>query len=180
MAIIEVEILAALANAVVLILISFFILWEAVDRFRNPPEIATGMMLGIAVLGLIVNLIGVAFASAAARRRVSTRRRFTSRCSPDLLSSVGVIVAARVMSATGWLWPTHWCLPPSDFYSAPYMEPAHGGGWRAAGGTPADVDLESVRRAMEAVPGVARVHDLQVWTITSGKRVERTRCCATE
>lgn len=165
----RVEILAALANAVVLILISFFILWEAVERFRNPPEIATGMMLGIAVLGLIVNLIGVALLRTSSEESLNAKGAYFEVLS-DLLSSVGVIVAAGVMSATGWLWADPLVSAGIGLFILPRT-------WtllmEAVGvlleGTPADIDLDSVRRAMEAVPGVERVHDLHVWTITSGR-----------
>src|SRR5581483_8173198 len=95
------EILAALANAVVLVGISIYILIEAYERFRNPPEVASGVMLVIALVGLAVNLIGMVILRAGSSESLNLRGAYFEVLS-DMLSSIGVILAAGVMWLTGW------------------------------------------------------------------------------
>lgn len=164
----RVEILAATVNAVVLMCLSVFILIEAGERLRNPPEVAGGAMLLVAAFGLAVNLVGVFILRAGAAESLNVRAAYFEVLS-DAVSAVGVILAGAVIWTTGW----------------PYADPLVSAGiglfilprtWtllrEAVGilleGTPAHINVAAVRRAMEAVPGVTKVHDLHVWTITSG------------
>jgi len=164
----RVEILAALANAVVLIGIAVLVLVEAVERLRNPPAVASGPMLVVAIAGLAVNLAGVAILHGGHRDSLNMKGAYFEVLS-DALTSVGVIVASLVMLTTGW------------YYADPILSAAIGlfilpRTWKllqeAVGvlleGTPANVNLAAVREALLAVPGVAAVHDLHVWTVTSG------------
>jgi cobalt-zinc-cadmium efflux system protein len=165
------EILAALANAVVLIAVSVFILYEAWSRFRNPPPVASGAMLGIAVGGLAINLASVAILRAGSAENLNVKGAYFEVLS-DLLSSAGVIVAAGVMWATGWYWADPLVSAAIGLFILPRT-------WsllnEAIGvlleGTPPGIELGEVRRAMEEVAGVHSVHDLHVWTITSGMNV---------
>ena len=164
----RVEILAAVANAVVLIVISAYILYEAYERFRNPPPVASRMMLVIALLGLVVNLIGVGLLREGSGESLNVKGAYFEVLS-DLLSSVGVIAAAGVMWGTGWYWADPLVSAGIGLFILPrtWTLLKEGIGVLLEG-TPADVDLEAVRQAMQSVPGVETVHDLHVWTITSG------------
>lgn len=162
------EILAALANAVVLIAISLYILYEAYQRFRDPPEVASQGMLLVAGIGLVVNVIGILLLRGGAAESLNLRGAFFEVLS-DLLTSVGVMIAGVIMLTTGW------------YYADPLISAAIGllilpRTWallrESVGvlleGTPRDVDLAKIRQAIIALPGVGGVHDLHVWTLTSG------------
>lgn len=162
------EILAALSNAVVLIGISIFILYEAYERFRTPPEVASGPMLAVAGAGLVVNLVGLFLLRAGSDESLNMKGAYFEVVS-DLLTSIGVILAAIIMWATGWYYadplisaaigifilPRTWILM-RDAVSV-LLE-----------GTPSDVNIAELRRVLTTIPGVASVHDLHVWSITSG------------
>jgi cobalt-zinc-cadmium efflux system protein len=164
----RVEILAATANAVVLIVISIVILFEAYERFRNPPAVSSGAMLAVAVVGLGVNLAGISLLLSAAHESLNVKGAYFEVLS-DLLSSVGVIAAAGVMWKTGWYWADPLVSAAIGLFILPRT-------WHLLKeavdilleGTPAHIDLGKLRSAMESVPGVTRIHDLHVWTITSG------------
>src|SRR6185295_10920181 len=164
----RIEILAALVNGVVLIGIAFYILFEAYQRFRNPPAVQSGAMLAIASVGLVVNALGIYLLHAASAESLNMRAAYFE-VYYDMLASVGVIVAGVIMLATGW------------YYADPLISAAIGlfilpRTWLlirdAVGvlleGTPADVNLAALRETIEEVPGVADVHDLHVWSLTSG------------
>ena len=99
----RVEILAALTNAVVLILISLYILYEAYQRFKNPPEVESAAMLGVASVGLIINIIGMYILRAGSRESLNMKGAYFEVLS-DMLTSIGVIVAGLIMLTTGWYY----------------------------------------------------------------------------
>lgn len=162
------EILAALSNAVVLIGISIFILYEAYERFRTPPEVSSGPMLAVAGVGLVVNIVSLLLLRVGSDESLNMKGAYFEVVS-DLLTSIGVILAAIIMWATGWYYvdplisagigifilPRTWLLM-KDAVSV-LLE-----------GTPSDVDIADLRRVLLTIPGVASVHDLHVWSITSG------------
>jgi cobalt-zinc-cadmium efflux system protein len=162
------EILAALANAVVLIGISIYILVEAWERFRNPPEVASGWMLAIAAIGLGVNVAGIVLLRSGSTESLNLRGAYFEVLS-DTLSSFGVIAAAAVMWTTGWRYADPLVSAGIGLFILPRT-------WmllrQAVGvlleGTPSDVDLGALRDALGAIEGVADVHDLHVWALTSG------------
>jgi cobalt-zinc-cadmium efflux system protein len=164
----RVEILAALANAVVLFLISFFILYEAYRRFEKPPEVASLPMLFIAVIGLIVNLVGIWNLHQGAKESLNVQGAFLEVVS-DALGSVGVIVAALIMLVTGW----YNADPIFSVLIGLFILPRT---WKlvvqAANvlleSTPAHINVVVVEKAMLKVTGVEAVHDLHIWAITSG------------
>ncbi len=162
------EILAALANGVALVAISVWIFVEAYDRLGDPPDVEAGLMLAVAVVGLAVNVVAarVLHDHAGENLNVSAALRHVLA---DLLGSVGVIVAGVVIVVTGW----------------EYADPVVGGligvlvlasSWSILRdsvqvlleGSPRGLDVEEVGRTMAAAEGVAEVHDLHVWMITSG------------
>lgn len=162
------EILAALANAVVLIGISFYILFEAYRRFRDPPEVASGAMLIVGGIGLVVNITGALILRRSAQSSLNLKGAYFEVLS-DMLTSIGVMIAGVVMITTGWYYadpiisagiglfilPRTWSLLKESV--GVLLE-----------GTPVEVNMTALRSAVAATPGVAGVHDLHVWSLTSG------------
>ncbi|MBX9626078.1 MAG: cation diffusion facilitator family transporter [Gemmataceae bacterium] len=164
----RVEILAALANAVVLFLMAFFILYEAYRRFREPPEVASLPMLAVAAVGLVVNLVGIWMLRRSAGESLNMKGAYLEVVG-DLLGSVGVMVAGAVMLTTGW----YYADPLFGVGIGLFILPRTWGLMRQAvdvllEATPAHINLAEVEKALLGVEGVAAVHDLHVWTITSG------------
>jgi cobalt-zinc-cadmium efflux system protein len=164
-----VEILAALANAVVLLATSGFIIYEAYRRMLAPPEVLARPMLVIGALGLAVNLASLFFLRPGSAESLNLRSAYLEVMS-DALASLGVIAAAVVILATAW----HVVDPLVSAGIGLFIIPRTWGLLRQAvnvllEGTPPHVDLVAVERAMREVPGVRRVHDLHIWTLTSGK-----------
>jgi cobalt-zinc-cadmium efflux system protein len=162
------EILAALFNGVTLVAISIWIFVEAGNRLGDPPEVEAGLMLGIAVAGLVVNLLaaGILRRHSAQSLNVSAALRHVLA---DVLGSVGVIVAAVLILATGW----EYADPTAGILIGLLVLASSWGILRDSTqilleGSPPGTDVEQVGRAMAAMPGVSQVHDLHVWTITSG------------
>lgn len=164
----RVEILAALANAVVLFLIAFFILYEAYTRFRAPPEVASLPMMAVAAVGLVVNLIGIRMLHGASGESLNMKGAYLEVVS-DLLGSIGVLVAGGIMSATGW----YYADPLFGVGIGLFILPRTWGLLTEAvdvllEATPARIRLPEVEAALLGIAGVGGVHDLHVWTITSG------------
>jgi cobalt-zinc-cadmium efflux system protein len=164
----RVEILAALINAVVLFLISFYILYEAYGRFENPPAVASFPMLVVAVIGLVVNLASLRVLHKGSKESLNLQGAFLEVMS-DALGSVGVIVAGLIMLATGW----YYADPIFGVLIGLFILPRTWALLKQAvnvllEGTPAHIDLVAVEEALLQVKGVEAVHDLHVWTITSG------------
>jgi cobalt-zinc-cadmium efflux system protein len=162
------ETLAAVANAVLLLGIAAFILYEAWSRFAAPEEIATLPMLLVAAGGLVVNVISFKTLHGAADANLNMRGAMLEVVA-DMLGSVGAIVAAIVIMLTGW----YQADPLVSVLIAVFIVP-RALGLLGAGlnvlleATPAHLDLGQVVTAMQAVPGVAAVHDVHAWTIASG------------
>lgn len=163
------EVLAALANGVLLFGVAGWVLVEAIRRFTEPVEVPGVPLLVTAVLGLVVNLVSAALLASGRGENINVRAAFLEVVA-DALGSVGVIVAAVVLLTTGWpyvdpivgiligvvILPRTWFLVRDALRIL--LEAA-----------PKDVDVEAVERDLEALPGVHGVHDLHVWTITSGR-----------
>lgn len=164
----RVEILAALTNAVVLVGISFYVLYEAYERFRNPPEVQSTPMLLVALVGLAINVAGIFILRAGAGESLNMKGAYFEVLS-DLLTSVGVIVAGVIMLTTGWYYADPLISAGIGLFILPrtwmLMRDAVG---VLLEGTPSDVNIAAVRKGVEGVPGVASVHDLHVWSLTSG------------
>jgi cobalt-zinc-cadmium efflux system protein len=165
------EILAALANAVVLVGVSGFVLYEAFQRFRDPPAVSSGPMLAVAAVGLAVNAAGVWLLRAGSAESLNLKGAYFEVLS-DALTSVGVILAAGVMWATGWYWADPLVSAGIGLFILPrtwalLSDAVH----VLSEGTPADLDPGAVRAALAGLPGVAGVHDLHAWALTSGVNV---------
>ncbi|HXG84947.1 MAG TPA: cation diffusion facilitator family transporter [Pyrinomonadaceae bacterium] len=164
----RVEILAAMTNAVVLILISLYILYEAYERFKNPPEVESGWMLGVAAVGLVINVIGMFILRAGSTESLNMKGAYFEVLS-DMLTSIGVIIASIIMLTTGWLYADPLISAGIGLFILPrtwiLLKDAVG---VLIEGTPADVDLPKLRESLTKIEGVADVHDLHVWSLTSG------------
>ncbi|OLY95663.1 cobalt-zinc-cadmium efflux system protein [Cnuella takakiae] len=162
------EILAALTNAVVLIGISLYILYEAYGRFKNPPEVSSTTMLIVASIGLGINIIGMLILKKGSQESLNMKGAYFEVLS-DMLTSIGVIIAAVIMLTTGWYYADPIISAGIGLFILPrtwvLLKDAVG---VLLEGTPADVNVEEIRKAMLAVAGVKAVHDLHVWALTSG------------
>lgn len=164
------EILAALFNAVMLFVIAGYIVYEAVHRFMAPPEVASGSMIAIAAVGLLANLISAwqLMRKGDVEHNINMRSAYLHVLG-DALGSVGAIASGIVMAITGWyaadptisvvvallILKSAWGVLSSSVHVL--ME-----------GTPANIDHTEVKQALERLEGVRNVHDLHIWTITSG------------
>lgn len=164
----RVEILAALTNAIVLIGISLYILYEAYQRFIDPPEVQSGAMLLIAAIGLAVNLVGIFILRAGAEESLNMKGAYFEVLS-DMLTSVGVIAAGVIMLTTGWYYADPIISAGIGLFILPrtwaLLKDAVG---ILLEGTPADVNIGTLRANLSQINGVAEIHDLHVWSLTSG------------
>ena len=162
------EILAALTNAVVLIGISLYILYEAYQRFRNPPEVSSTIMLIVAGIGLIINIIGMLILRKGSQESLNMKGAYFEVLS-DMLTSIGVIIAAIIMLTTGWYYADPIVSAGIGLFIIPrtwiLLKDAIG---VLLEGTPADVDVDEVRNSISNIQGVKAVHDMHVWALTSG------------
>ncbi|RZI50636.1 cation transporter [Aeribacillus pallidus] len=164
------EILAALFNGVTLFVIAGFIIWEAVQRFFNPPTVARGSMMLIASIGLIANLLSawVLMRKGDVKHNVNVRSAYLHVIG-DALGSVGAIAAGFIM----WLFGWYIADPIISILVALLILK---GAWGVLKhsihilmeGTPVTIDQNEVKKALKSIEGVKDVHDLHIWTITSG------------
>lgn len=162
------EILAAFLNGATLLMLSAWILIESVARLRTPEPVGGMLMLGIAVAGLVANGLSAWLLHAHQDHSLNLRGAYLHVLS-DLLGSVAVILAAVAVQWFGWAW-----ADPVASIAVTLL--IIRGAWRLVREAvdvllehaPAHVDAEALRRAMLGVRGVGAVHDLHVWTLTSG------------
>lgn len=162
------EILVALLNGATLVAIAIWIFVEAYQRFSDPPDVLGGWMLAVAAVGLVVNVLAAVILwrrqSDSLNMRAALRHVFA-----DMLGSVGVIAAALIILVTGWVYA-------DPLISVLIGALVLGSSWTILResvdilleSTPAGIDAREVARRMLAVEGVRDVHDLHIWTITSG------------
>ncbi len=165
------EILAAVGNAVLLFGVAAFIGYEAIRRLSEPSAVQSLPMLGIAAVGLVVNLISLRLLAAAAQTSLNLRGAYLEVLG-DFLGSLAVVVAAIVILATGWT-PAD---PIASILIALLIVPRTWNLLREAvdvllQGTPKGVNLDEVRAHLLRAEGVADAHDLHAWTLTSGMNV---------
>ncbi len=164
----RVEIMAALTNGTILVLVSLFIFYEAYQRVLDPPVVQAPIMLVVAVIGLVANLAGILLLRKASHGNLNIKAAFWHIIG-DTVSSVGVIVAGVIIAFTGW-------------YAVDAIIAFFIGGiimWGAVRivreasdilleAVPKHVQVGRVIETMKNVPGVEEVHDIHIWTITSG------------
>ncbi|WP_045736676.1 cation diffusion facilitator family transporter [Xanthomonas sp. MUS 060] len=164
---VRLEALGALVNAALLFVVAGYILWEALQRFHQPQQIATVGMLGIAAFGLLVNLIAMRLLKAGSGDSLTMKGAYLEVWS-DMLGSVAVIVGALAIRLTGWKWIDPvlailigvWVLPRTWVLLREAVNVL-------LEGVPNGVDMAAVRSHLHAVPGVASVHDLHIWALAS-------------
>jgi cobalt-zinc-cadmium efflux system protein len=162
------EILAALANGTALGAVAVFIAIEAVGRFGNPPPVKTGLMLAVAVAGLGANLVAAAALYQGREHSLNLRAAFQHVAS-DALGSVGAIVAGLAIALFGWtLADPIVALVIAGLILVSAARLVRESVDVLMEATPSHVDVVELERAICAVPGVLSVHDLHVWTLTSG------------
>lgn len=164
------EAMAAMVNGTLLFVVAGYILWEAVGRIQRPPEVSSLGMLVVAALGLVINLMSMRLLKAGSGESLNVKGAYLEVWA-DMLGSIGVI-AAVFIKATGyniadpivaaaiglWVLPRAWTL----------MKEA---GNILIQGVPQGLDIEAVRRALLASPGVGAVHELHAWALGSKERV---------
>lgn len=162
------EILAALANGLALVVIAIWVSVEAIRRLDNPPQILGGWTLLVAVIGLGVNLAAAAILARTAEENLNVQAALR-HVFADIAGSAGVAIAAIVVITTGWreadpiaglaiavlILASSWTILRDSV--AILLE-----------ATPAGIDAQEVGRRMAEAEGVVEVHDLHIWTITSG------------
>lgn len=164
------EILAALANAVLLFGVAGYVIYEAISRWADPPAVASGPMLAVAVVGLVVNIAGWRLLGApeASLNIQGARLELLS----DLAGSIGVLAAAMVIRFSGWLLADPLFAVAIGLFILPRA-------WRLGKeavrilvqAAPPHLDVERIKASLSALPGVVDIHDLHVWTLTSGMEV---------
>ena len=163
----RVEIMAALANGVTLVLVVVYIFYEAYQRFLEPPAIQTTLMLMVASIGLVANLVGIWLLRGTSHGNLNIKAAFWHIIG-DAISSVGVIVAGVIIAVTGWgvvdpiiavfigciiLWGAVRLVRESVDILLEAV--------------PKHIQIDKVVETIKGVPGVAEVHDIHIWTITS-------------
>ena len=162
------EVLAAVGNGLLLLVVGGYVVVEAVRRIGDPPDIDSTWMLGVALVGLAVNVGSLALLRSGQRESLNTRGAYLEVLG-DALGSVAVIVAGVVILTTGWTGAD----VVASFAVGALVLPRAWSLLREAldvllEAAPKGVDLERVRDHVLGVPGVLDVHDLHAWTITSG------------
>jgi cobalt-zinc-cadmium efflux system protein len=163
------EILAAAFNALLLFGVAAYIVYEAWQRWSNPPAVQTTGVLVIAVLGTIVNLVSMRLLSAGKDSSLNVKGAYLEVWS-DLLGSIGVIVGALVILFTGWNWVDTviavaiglWVLPRTWILLKETLN-------ILLEGVPEGIDLPQLAQALGDVSGVSSVHELHVWAVSSAK-----------
>jgi cobalt-zinc-cadmium efflux system protein len=165
------EILAALVNAVVLLVVCSYLVWSGIRRLLDPVPVEADLMLGFALVGLVANGISLALLIRRKDASLNMRGAYLEVLS-DSVGSVAVVIAAVVVLATGFVRAD----PIASLLIAAMILPRSFSLLREAvdvllEATPPGVELDEIRSHLLAAPGVVDVHDLHVWTITSGMPV---------
>ncbi len=162
------EVLAALANGILLFAVAGYVLFEAIQRFSNPPAVPGLPLLVVASIGLVINLISFRLLTAGSKESLNLKGAYLEVMG-DLLGSVGVIVAAIILFTTGWAYADPIIGVGIGLFILPRT-------WKLTGQAlrilmevaPADLNIDKIGAEIAELPGVAAVHDLHIWTITSG------------
>jgi cobalt-zinc-cadmium efflux system protein len=162
------EILAALINGAILVLVSAYIFYEAYHRFVEPPEVRGGLMLIVAAIGLVANVVGISILRSASRGNLNVKGAFLHMWS-DTVSSVGVIAAGIIILLTG-----RTIADPiiSIIIGLLILRGAGGLVWESINilleAVPKNLDVSRINDAVRKIRGVRDVHDVHLWAITSG------------
>lgn len=167
----RIEILAALANSILLIGVGAYVLYEAFERFVDPPEVLPFSMLLVAAAGLVVNIISWRLLSAGAKESLNVEGAYLEVLA-DLIGSIAVVLAAVAIQLTGWVVIDPILGALIGLFIVPR---AFRLGWKAvrilAQMAPRHLDMKILADQLAAIDGVIDVHDLHVWTLTSEMEV---------
>ena len=161
------SILAALANAVILLVVTGGIAWEAVLRFAHPVPVASGIMIAVAAIGIMVNG-GTALLFASGRARDLNIKSAFVHMAADTLVTAGVVATGVVIGLTGWLWLD----PAVSLVVSAVIVIGSWGLLKSASGlalhaVPQGLDGDAVRAHLAALPGVTALHDLHIWGMST-------------
>jgi cobalt-zinc-cadmium efflux system protein len=165
------EVLAALANAVLLFGVAGYVIYEAVGRFADPPEVPGLPVIVAASLGLLANVASFALLRDGAKESINLRGAYLEVLA-DLIGSVGVLISGALTLLFGWRYADPVIGVAIGLFVLPRT-------WKLACRSlrilfqhaPERLDIEKMRAELGALPGVAEAHDLHVWTLTSGMEV---------
>jgi cobalt-zinc-cadmium efflux system protein len=174
------EILAALANAVLLLGVASYVVVEAVRRFDGGPEVDVGPMLAVATMGLAANLVAFALLREGAKESLNVEGAYLEVLA-DTVGSVGVIAAGVVVAATDWQWVDPAVGLAIGIWILPRTVRLGGRALRIlVQAAPPGTDLDAIEAALAALDGVVDVHDLHVWTLTSDMEVASAHLMVTK
>lgn len=165
------EVFTAVANAVLLLGVAVFIVYEAIQRLGEPPKIPGWPMIAVALLALAANIAVVLLLRSEAQDSLAVKGAYMEVVA-DAISSVGVLIAGIVMVTTGWPYADTvvaclvalWVLPRAIALARAALR-------ILSESSPKHIDVEELRSALAAVNGVTEVHDLHVWTLVPGKEM---------
>jgi cobalt-zinc-cadmium efflux system protein len=162
------EIMAALTNGIILVFVTTIIFYEAYQRLRQPPEVRSGLMLIIAILGMFANIVGMLLLRRSQHSNLNIRAAFF-HIFGDMISSFGVIIAAIVISLTGWTYADPLiAVIIGVIILVGAIQLLRESSDILLEAVPRHIEMNKVLQAAKAVPGVEDLHDLHIWTITSG------------
>ena len=165
------EILAALANAVLLLGVGVYVLIEAIMRVRDPEPIEGGLMLVLALVGLAVNVIAMFLLREGANESLNVKGAYLEVLA-DLLASVGVVAAAVIIGLTGWDYADPLIAGLIGVFIFPRTVKLGAQALRVlVQAAPPEIDVDALHDELAGLPGVVDVHDLHVWTLTSEMEV---------
>lgn len=167
----RIEILAALANAILLFGVAGYVIYEAAGRFDEPPDVIATPMLIVAIAGLVVNLIGWRLLRPGSGESLNVEGAYVEVLA-DLIGSIGVIIAALIIQTTGWTYADPLFGAAIGLFILPRA-------WRLARkavrvliqAAPEHLDLDALKAELLEIQGVVDVHDLHAWTLTSEMEV---------
>jgi cobalt-zinc-cadmium efflux system protein len=165
------EVLAALANAVLLFGVAAYVIAEAVQRLRNPPEVPGLPVLLVAVAGLAANVVAFALLRSGSKESLNLRGAYLEVLA-DMIGSIGVLVSGLITLTTGWRYADALIGVAIGLFVLPRTFTLARRALRILfQHAPAEVDVERISADLAALSGVCDVHDLHVWTLTSGMEV---------
>jgi cobalt-zinc-cadmium efflux system protein len=163
------EVFTAVANAVLLLGMAVFILYEAVERLGSAPEVPGVPMIAVALVGLVANAVAVLLLRSQSRQSLAVKGAYMEVVA-DTVGSIGVLLAGVVTVTTHWpyadvvvaVFVALWVLPRAISLARAALR-------ILSESSPAHIDVDELRSALCAVDGVTNVHDLHVWTLVPGK-----------
>ena len=162
------EILAALANTVLLFAVAAYVVYEATNRLGGDHEVASTPMIVVAIVGLVINLIAFKLLAAGAQESLNLRGAYLEVIA-DAVGSVGVLIGAAIMAATSWYWIDSLIAIGIGIFILPRAYKLGRDALRIlVESAPAHVDVDRLAADLHTIPDVVEAHDLHVWTITSG------------